>query len=1286
MANISNQNQVTERNTSTQVHVVHSDAGTVVVPRRETETVTVSAPGPQGIQGVQGLQGASAPFTDLGSGVWNTTSSIQVTGSFTVSGSSTFTNIGPAVFSGSVTINGAPAVTTATLASLTASSARTASYLNTLNQDLIFNGNLTLNGTASISYLNVQYESASVIYSSGSNQLGDAANDTQTLYGSVIVPTGSLTVSGIVSSGNSLNTSGGSTVQGELRSYQLSTVPIYLSLQTTSGKSGLFRSNTDYILYYDTSTGDTVLNSSFGGAALKFNLQNSEKMRILSNGNVGIGTTIPSASLHVKGATTSSLSSSLLIENSSSIYSFRIKDNGDLAATSNYITISSYDTTITGGNGVAINGATFNPGYIHRSGTTSGFLTLANDSTVTSGITLFGSTHATSPNLVKVIARSGIQITGSLTISGSTPSLQLGTSVNVGDFTNPTVTLGSTSNGFYLDSSRILFKANGVFAGGFSSDGYIANQVQILGSGPNNLTTAMFIPYRLNAIGLLAGLGGNDTGAVTLITSGSTRLYVSSSGNVGIGTTTPITTLDVSGSIRIVTTPSAGNVVRPDNVGTAFQFGNGTNTSYGEYRFKSDGGTDLGRFLNTGNFGIGTITPTASLHISASNSSSAYSFLVQNSSGQVLFSSQNDRTVNINSTNATNGNTTIGTTNGTITFNQGYNNTFVGNALTFYNGGVASTIQGFTTNPGIAVGYAQTTTNPNTGSVFTVKGTATTSGSGVLFVTGSSATKLLRVSSEANANILVVSGSGNIGVGVASPQMPMDVLGAIRSQNGAIYTTNVYSNAASNTYLGLNGTTSAVLGLHNANMPFTIGVTTGAEIMRISGSGDVGIGTSAPTARLHISGSSNSGLLEIDSPALSDILYVSGSGNIGIGTRTPAYNLEVVGSNTNTARFYGGGGTAVVGIGVNGTLQSSGGQFRLYGNSSVPLSLGSYGVWGDLWIINGNVGIGQGTTAPTLTSRFTIKGSGATSSTTALRVENTNASASMVVLDNGNIGIGTTTPAYKLDVSGSTRFKFSPSGADLFAIDGATTTRYFIVENSNGFVGIGNGYTTSATPATSVDIRGNTSIRGGSATVGNAFIVTNTTPTTLLTVQNNGQVEFTSPTITLASTQSAFRISPIISASNTIGGQYYGVNITPTFFQTTGSQTETAFRVAATFSQSSAAATAGTNIIADFGSTSAGSQLTVTDVTSGSIYMVNDVSGLPIIEATSNWDVNIYDFPNKIFEKTGSQVNIYGTMRVSGSFVLPLSQSAAPQIGSAYWSGSLLFIYNGTRYMSSSFA
>jgi hypothetical protein len=72
--------------------------------------------------------------------------------------------------------------------------ASTASFLNTLNQNLTFNGNLTLNGTASIGTLVVNQTSLST----GSNQLGDSVTDTQTLYGTVVIPTGSLTVTGSV--------------------------------------------------------------------------------------------------------------------------------------------------------------------------------------------------------------------------------------------------------------------------------------------------------------------------------------------------------------------------------------------------------------------------------------------------------------------------------------------------------------------------------------------------------------------------------------------------------------------------------------------------------------------------------------------------------------------------------------------------------------------------------------------------------------------------------------------------------------------------------------------------------------------------------------------------------------------------------------------------------------------------------------------------------------------------------------------------------------------------------
>jgi len=54
---------------------------------------------------------------------------------------------------------------------------------NTFKGAQTFQNNVTIQGTASIAYLNVTYESASVIYSTGSNQFGDAVDDIQLLIG-----------------------------------------------------------------------------------------------------------------------------------------------------------------------------------------------------------------------------------------------------------------------------------------------------------------------------------------------------------------------------------------------------------------------------------------------------------------------------------------------------------------------------------------------------------------------------------------------------------------------------------------------------------------------------------------------------------------------------------------------------------------------------------------------------------------------------------------------------------------------------------------------------------------------------------------------------------------------------------------------------------------------------------------------------------------------------------------------------------------------------------------------
>jgi hypothetical protein len=84
----------------------------------------------------------------------------------------------------------------------------------TASNVLISNASIT---SASIEYLYVIYQTSSIIYSSGSNQFGDASNDVQTLWGQVDIKSGPVTVTG------SINASGGITgsLQGSA-SYALS--------------------------------------------------------------------------------------------------------------------------------------------------------------------------------------------------------------------------------------------------------------------------------------------------------------------------------------------------------------------------------------------------------------------------------------------------------------------------------------------------------------------------------------------------------------------------------------------------------------------------------------------------------------------------------------------------------------------------------------------------------------------------------------------------------------------------------------------------------------------------------------------------------------------------------------------------------------------------------------------------------------------------------------------------------------------------------------------------------
>lgn len=152
------------------------------------------------------------------------------------------------------------------------------------------------------------------------------------------------------------------------------------------------------------------------------------------------------------------------------------------------------------------------------------------------------------------------------------------------------------------------------------------------------------------------------------------------------------------------------------------------------------------------------------------------------------------------------------------------------------------------------------------------------------------------------------------------------------------------------------------------------------EKMRIQSGGNVGIGTSSPSSKLHV----NDGYIYISDPATAH----------GMTSIVPTDVIGTIGKN-NTS-----GGLTVTGLNEDGT-----------GNG---LSLIGY--------------IGAGST-----SNPAVRFMGAVKSGTAFTVvpdndllftvSNSNSTTKLALIGNGNMGLGTTTPVVKLDVDGSINIK-----------------------------------------------------------------------------------------------------------------------------------------------------------------------------------------------------------------------------------------------------------------------
>jgi hypothetical protein len=325
--------------------------------------------------GTNQVQSSSLAIT-----VENTDVAVFTTGSLLVSGSLTSLGGFTGSFSGSFT--------------------GSANFTTLTSSNALITGNVIVLGTASINTLVINQTQLST----GSNQLGDNADDFQTLFGTVRIPTGSLTVTGstIISSSAATQLQVGSNslfVSSSGRVGIGTTTPAYnLDVYQANVKAQIRTTaeNQNATLFFGTNFDAASLPktaiiaqglSSWSRSNLHFCLSTNDinnaveatlsdsKMVILNGGNVGIGTTAPSFkldvsgsgrfsgnltvtgsatnSLLVRGSGATSATTALLVQNSAGNTSLQVLDSRDVYVPSN---LSSSGTFTAGQNtGISYN-------------------------------------------------------------------------------------------------------------------------------------------------------------------------------------------------------------------------------------------------------------------------------------------------------------------------------------------------------------------------------------------------------------------------------------------------------------------------------------------------------------------------------------------------------------------------------------------------------------------------------------------------------------------------------------------------------------------------------------------------------------------------------------------------------------------------------------------------------------------------------------------------------------------------------------------------------------------
>ena len=437
--------------------------------------------------------------------------------------------------------------------------------------------------------------------------------------------------------------------------------------------------------------------------------------------------------------------------------------------------------------------------------------------------------------------------------------------------------------------------------------------------------------------------------------AGTSILYARNDGNVGIATKAPPQALSVAGNIATGDT-TTGDV-------DVFHYFSTDGSWTGEYLKWDDGAGEfqLSDDLNitglltgdsaqfTGDVGIGTASPGSRLEVKgATDDNTAAALNATDSAGTSILYARND------------GNVGIGTTSPSELLHL---STSGGNELQY-----ALKLQnpyGATSESATGILFQVATTDGTSEKAGIVFERTSTYGRGKIYFLQNN---VADVSSATLADARVtISRSGNIGIKTTSPSCELTIS---KNGSGTGYIALIDTQATGQT-LYINNGWSGAGGAGYAGFYFQ-----DKQIMTFDqSSGDVGIGTASPGSRLEVKGATDdttAAALNATDSAGTSILYVRNDGNVGIGTTSPG-NLLHVKTSADNQRI---------------SVQSD--------------------------TTDGNVGLQLENDS----QKWLIQAQGADDDKLYF-VDETRAAVRMVIDTSGNVGIGTATPEEELEVNGS---------------------------------------------------------------------------------------------------------------------------------------------------------------------------------------------------------------------------------------------------------------------------